>query len=227
MYLTLKFICYDIFKIINGKNKSRSCMFTCGIYFWVLSPASFSTGIPESWMQRLKLMITAEEAQNPENAEKAAQLCRWIDNRQGGNHSEEFMRVNSSPSNSCTNSSTISSDEGFQSHGGDDDNGGCADDSKHESLPLDDSYLNESHEGDSIVSVEGDDESVRGETDEVPTLRRKRGQRKGTKQGPRVTRNLSEEEVMAALQDCCIQFSPWEFYDKVIGNVTQKKVSGR
>ncbi len=60
-----------------------------------------------------------------------------------------------------------------------------------------------------------EEEGVRGENDEVPTLRRKRCARKGTKQGPRVTRNLSEEEVMTALQDTCIQFSPWEFYDKV------------
>jgi hypothetical protein len=35
-------------------------------------------------MQRLKLMITAEEAQNPDNAEKAAQIFRWIDYRQVG-----------------------------------------------------------------------------------------------------------------------------------------------
>jgi hypothetical protein len=166
-------------------------------------------------MQRLKLMITVEEAQNPENAAKAAQLCRWIDNRQaGGNHSDEFMRVNSnSPSNSCTNSSNISADEGFQSLGS--TTGDHLDDDSR----LDDSDLVEgTREGeDSLVCGEGEEEEegVPGETDEVPTLRRKRGARKGTKQGPRVTRNLSEEEVIAALQDTCIQFSPWEFYDKV------------
>ena len=33
-------------------------------------------GIPDSWRHRLKLMITSEEAENPEKAEKAAQLCR-------------------------------------------------------------------------------------------------------------------------------------------------------
>ena len=35
-------------------------------------------GIPDSWRHRLKLMITSEEAENPEKAEKAAQLCRWV-----------------------------------------------------------------------------------------------------------------------------------------------------
>jgi hypothetical protein len=135
------------------------------------------------------------------------------------------MRVNSSPSTSCTNSSSnfSSSDEGFQSPGE------CgAGDNKHgeESLPLeeedeDDSYLNDSSlaaaADESIVSVE-EDACARDETaDEVPTLRRKRGAgRKGTKQGPRVTRNLTEEEVLSALQECCSQFSPWDFYDKVI-----------
>ena len=34
-------------------------------------------GIPDSWRHRLKLMITSEEAENPEKVEKAAQLCRW------------------------------------------------------------------------------------------------------------------------------------------------------
>ena len=34
-------------------------------------------GIPDSWRHRLKLMITSEEAENPEKAEKAAQLCRY------------------------------------------------------------------------------------------------------------------------------------------------------
>ena len=175
-------------------------------------------------MQRLKLMITAEEAQNPENAEKAAQLCRWIDRRQGGNHSEEFMRVNSSPSNSCTNSSNISGDEGFQSLGSDLDDvppglGRHDDDSD-----LAESRFEEEGGGDESLCGGGEEEEeggevggsgVRAETDEVPTLRRKRGARKGTKQGPRVTRNLSEEEVMVALQDCCTNLSPWDFYDKV------------
>lgn len=66
-------------------------------------------------------MITAEEAQNPETAEKAAQLCRWIDNRQG--HSGEgFMCVNSSgsPSNSCTvlSESSLLSEGSYRSSSG-------------------------------------------------------------------------------------------------------------
>jgi hypothetical protein len=170
-------------------------------------------------MQRLKLMITAEEAQNPENAEKAAQLCRWIDHRQGSNHSDEFMRVNSSPSNSCTNSSNIFSDESFQSSGGGGDESAtfCSSSSSSlRELSLDDSDLiKEEGVGESDGVVLAADDAIRSEMDEVPTLRRKRVQRKGTKQGPRVTRNLTEEEVMTALQACCSPHTPWDYYDKV------------
>ena len=41
-------------------------------------------------------MITAEEAENPANAEKAKQILKWIDTRQK-NESHTFMRMNSSP----------------------------------------------------------------------------------------------------------------------------------
>ena len=68
-----------------------------------INPDGTIDGIPDSWKQRLKLMITSEEAENPDNAEKAAQLFKWIDTR--GRQNEEFMRVNSeSPSNSVVKS---------------------------------------------------------------------------------------------------------------------------
>ena len=121
-------------------------------------------------------MITAEEAENPEIAEKAKQIFKWIDTRQGD--SEDFMRVNSSPGNSTVLSSNSShtSDEGS----------------------LDDSDI--------VIDERPDKPDT-----EAPTLRRK----KNTRQGPRVTRNLSDEAVLAQLQDVCTLTLPWERYDKV------------
>ena len=129
-------------------------------------------------------MITAEEAENPEMAEKAEQIIKWIDNRQGD--SQDFMRVNSSPGNSTVLSSNSSntSDEGFQSI----------------SDTLDDSDVTEE------VNCR-----VGAESNEAPTLRRK----KNTRQGPRVTRNLSDEAVLSELQDICQGILPWETYEKV------------
>merc|ERR1719378_1183426 len=48
----------------------------------------------------------------------------------------------------------------------------------------------------------------------LPTLRRKKKDNHTTKQGPRVTRNISEEQILSELHDCCQIASPWEFYTK-------------
>ncbi|XP_023319671.1 serine/threonine-protein kinase PAK 2 isoform X2 [Eurytemora carolleeae] len=147
-----------------------------------VNPDGSIAGIPESWKKRLQLMITAEEAENPEIAEKAEQIIKWIDNRQGD--SQDFMRVNSSPGNSTVLSSNSSntSDEGFQSISDNLDNSDVAEELKCRD----------------------------GVETEAPTLRRK----KNTRQGPRVTRNLSDDAVLAELQDICQGFLPWETYDK-------------
>ena len=48
---------------------------------------------------------------------------------------------------------------------------------------------------------------------EVPTLRRR--QKNIKDQGPRVTRNLADDEVMIRLQELCKSWTPWEEYEKV------------
>merc|ERR1712130_892245 len=59
---------------------------------------------------------------------------------------------------------------------------------------------------------------------EVPTLRRKKDRgAPGTRQGPRVTRNLTEEQIMSQLQDACVIASPWLYYDKDIDLNKQNK----
>ena len=148
-----------------------------------MNPDGSIAGIPESWKKRLQLMMSTEEAENPENAEKAQQIFTWIDTREGS--SQDFMRVNSSPGNSAVLSSNSShtSDEGFQS-------------------------ISDSIE-DSDTTV--DESSEPKHEAEIPTLRRK----KNTRQGPRVTRNLSDDAVLAQLQDICEGRLPWENYDKV------------
>jgi len=176
-----------------------------------INPDGSIDGIPESWKKRLQLMVTAEEAENPEIAEKAKQIFKWIDNRQGT--SQEFMRVNSSPANSTVLSSNSShtSDEGFQSI----------------SDSLDDSDLISEvkavSEQDEEEGVESDERSqhpdrlldVAGKAEaEVPTLRRKKKTRNGARDGPRVTRNLSDEEVVSQLRDICTETLPWETYEK-------------
>lgn len=154
-----------------------------------INPDGTIGGIPESWKQRLQLMITSEEAENPEKAEKAAQLCRWIDTRARGGQSEEFMRVNSdSPNNSVLSTESSSADSCYVS---------CSAES-----------LAEAAEAEVVVEV------VEGPGDnEAPTLRRKK--ERGTRQGPRVTRNMSEEQIMSELQDACTIASPWLAYTRV------------
>ena len=51
------------------------------------------------------------------------------------------------------------------------------------------------------------------ESGEVPTLRRK--EKKNMKGGPRVTRNITDEEVVTRLSKLCIPGLPWQKYKKV------------
>ena len=107
------------------------------------------------------------------------------------------MRVNSdSPNNSVLSTETSSSDSCYAS-------GEVEETDKEEEL----SEEKESQED--IVNREALDI-------EVPTLRRKKDRgAPGTRQGPRVTRNLTEEQIMSQLQDACVIASPWLYYDKV------------
>ena len=169
-----------------------------------VNPDGTIGGIPESWKQRLKLMITTEEALNPQNAEKATQILKWIETRD--DHTEEFMRVNSdSPPSSIVSSSGTNSGASFVS-----DTGEAQEDVNNASS--------------SVVEppvVPGLDNSVVNEPskavcdNELPTLRRKKKENHTTRQGPRVTRNLSEDQILSELQDCCIIGSPWVNYRKV------------
>ena len=107
--------------------------------------------------------------------------------------SEEFMRVNSdSPNNSVLSTETSSSDSCYAS--------GEVEETEKEEEEL----LSEEKESQEALDIE------------VPTLRRKKDRSApGTRQGPRVTRNLTEEQIMSQLQDACVIASPWLYYDKV------------
>ena len=171
-----------------------------------VNPDGTIDGIPESWKQRLKLMITNEEALNPQNAEKATQILKWIETRDG--QSEEFMRVNSESPPSSIVSSETSSGASFVSYIGEveeilEDSNNTSDEklSDETQVTLDNSVVNEpSH---AVCD------------NELPTLRRKKKDNHTTRQGPRVTRNLSEEQILSELHDCCQIASPWDFYQKV------------
>ena len=171
-----------------------------------MNPDGSIAGIPESWKKRLELMITQEEAMNPENAEKAGQILKWIDTRQGD--SQDFMRVNSSPGNSAVLSSNSShtSDEGFISIS---DSQEDSDMAGTEEMPQGGRTKNDSGGGSEPNPETGS--SAKPEVTEVPTLRRK----KTTRQGPRITRNLTDEDVLAQLTDICRGVLPWEDYQKV------------
>jgi len=182
-----------------------------------INPDGTIAGIPESWKQRLKLMITTEEAENPEKAEKAAQLCKWIENRVRDGQSEEFMRVNSdSPNNSVMSTETNSGDLSYVSCAGDRVSG-------EESLSeAPEEVVEEEEDEEEEVTASTNntiDNKVLNAADktvcdnEVPTLRRKKKERT-TKQGPRVTRNMTEEQILSELKDACNIASPWETYEK-------------
>jgi len=184
-----------------------------------INPDGSIAGIPDSWKQRLKLMITSEEAENPVKAEKAAQLCKWIETRVRDGQSDEFMRVNSeeSPNNSVMSSGGTNSETSFVS---------C-----DERISMEESLSEAPEDEEEEVEVvltnktnEKIDNKVLNAADqaicdnEVPTLRRKKKER-STRQGPRVTRNLTEDQILAHLHDACIIASPWEFYlrDQEVG----------
>ena len=122
---------------------------------------------------------------------------RWIDTRARDGQSEEFMRVNSdSPNNSVLSTETSSSDSCYAS--------GEVEEIDREEVEL--------------CEKQSQQDTVNGEPldIEVPTLRRKKDRSApGTRQGPRVTRNLTEEQIMSQMQDACIIASPWLYYDKV------------
>jgi len=181
-----------------------------------INPDGTIAGIPESWKQRLKLMITSEEAENPEKAEKAALLCKWIDTRVRDGQSEEFMRVNSDSPNNSLISSETNSDASFVSGSGDrvSQEDSLSETQEEETEGGEPGELLEPSQGpvDNRV-VNNVSQSVCD--NEVPTLRRKKKAR-GTKQGPRVTRNLSEEQILAQLQDACVIASPWGDYHRDI-----------
>ena len=42
-----------------------------------VNPDGTFDGVPDEWKTHLKMMITNEEAQNPENRNKAVKLCQW------------------------------------------------------------------------------------------------------------------------------------------------------
>jgi len=173
-----------------------------------VNPDGTIGGIPDSWKQRLKLMITTEEALNPQNAEKATQILKWIETRD--DHSEEFMRVNSeSPPSSIVSSSETNSGASFvsyigeaqeQTEGSSEDVNNCVNSVPSAAPDLDNSVVNEpSH---AVCD------------NEPPTLRRKKKDKDSTRQGPRVTRNLSEDQIISELHDCCTIGSPWVTYHK-------------
>lgn len=242
-----------------------------------VNPDGSIAGIPEPWRKRLQLMITAEEAQNPANAEKSIRIFKWIDTRQK-NESHTFMRMNSSPGGSAVLSSNSShtSDEGFASiSDGLDDSELCnttsessdfAQDentsttltnstttktttnhrrdnsqpgSEYFSCTLDNNTdtnhviksaaehlthkveqlgltANKQQQGEGSDSQEGvsSPHKVEGageESGEVPTLRRKE---KKAMKGPRVTRNITDEEVLSRMSKLCIPGLPWQKYKK-------------
>ena len=108
------------------------------------------------------------------------------------------MRVNSdSPNNSVLSTETSSSDSCYAS-------GEVEETDKEEEELSEEKEIQED-----IVNREALDI-------EAPTLRRKKDRgAPGTRQGPRVTRNLTEEQIMSQLQDACVIASPWLYYDKV------------
>ena len=135
-----------------------------------VNPDGTIGGIPESWKQRLKLMITTEEALNPQNAEKATQILKWIETRD--DHSEEFMRVNSdSPPSSIVSCSETNSGASFVSYIGEaqEQNEGSSEDVNNASSSVE-----------QPVVAGGLDNSVVNEPskavcdNELPTLRRKK-----------------------------------------------------
>jgi len=239
-----------------------------------VNPDGSIAGIPEPWRKRLQLMITAEEAEKPGNAEKANRILKWIDTRQK-NESHTFMRMNSSPGGSAVLSSNSShtSDEGFASiSDGLDDSELCNTTSESSDFAQDENTSTTSNNSTKTTTTTNNrrDNSVAGseyfsctldhntdtnhviqsaadklnkkveqlvltadqqqkqragdlkggvssqvegeESGEVPTLRRK--EKKNMKGGPRVTRNITDEEVVTRLSKLCIPGLPWQKYKK-------------
>ena len=175
-----------------------------------VNPDGTIDGIPDSWKQRLKLMITNEEAQNPQNTDKATQILKWIETRD--DQTEEFMRINSESPPSSIVSSETSSGASFVSYIGEIEEESESKDIAENKNIKDKIKPNDQNTLDNTVVNEPSQTVC---DNELPTLRRKKKDNHTTKQGPRVTRNISEEQILSELHDCCQIASPWEFYTKV------------
>jgi len=174
-----------------------------------VNPDGTIDGIPDSWKQRLKLMITNEEAQNPQNTDKATQILKWIETRD--DQTEEFMRINSESPPSSIVSSETSSGASFVSYIGEIEEESESKDIAENKNNKDKIKPNDQNTLDNSVVNEPSQTVC---DNELPTLRRKKKDNHTTKQGPRVTRNISEEQILSELHDCCQIASPWEFYTK-------------
>jgi len=174
-----------------------------------VNPDGTIDGIPDSWKQRLKLMITNEEAQNPQNTDKATQILKWIETRD--DQTEEFMRINSESPPSSIVSSETSSGASFVSYIGEIEEESESKDIAENKNNKDKIKPNDQNTLDNTVVNEPSQTVC---DNELPTLRRKKKDNHTTKQGPRVTRNISEEQILSELHDCCQIASPWEFYTK-------------
>jgi len=217
------------------------------------------------------MMITAEEAENPENAEKAKQIIKWIETRHK-NQSQSFMRLNTSPGGSAVLSSNSShtSDEGFASisdmlgeeemsgdllaeeeissdtsdlvsetinqeegttnsevnDGPAAQGGDCQIDnvssgntgskpsevsSEYFSCMLDNEAVSSNSEHTTLTKKNLNNVTCQLKEEEVPTLRRKDRKKP---QGPRVTRNITDDEVLNRLAKLCTLDLPWQQYQK-------------
>jgi len=178
-----------------------------------VNPDGTIDGIPDSWKQRLKLMITNEEAQNPQNTDKAIQILKWIENRD--DQTEEFMRINSEspPTSFVSTESETSSGASFVSYIGEiEEDAEIKDIAENKNIKDKSKQKNQNKLDNSVVN----EPSQTVCDNELPTLRRKKKEKDNhtTNQGPRVTRNISEEQILSELHDCCQIVSPWEFYTK-------------
>ena len=85
-------------------------------------------GVPDEWKMHLKLMITDEEAQNPDNRHKAVKLCQWRQETTDGDN-DHYMSLassttteDSSETDSNASSYTDASQELLDSDDSEDDN---------------------------------------------------------------------------------------------------------
>jgi len=166
---------------------------------------------PQEVLDTLKLMMTEAEARNSKNTQVATNVLEFLNNRKKEEQNEKWM------------------DDGWKTPGGSGENSiDIPNSTFYVPKPTKDEInankqVNNDNNGENVLEDEStkndnNDNKTTKSTEELTEPKPKVTLRKPNKQpsGPRLTRNMTEEQVFAELKKICIDGHPDDKYDRDI-----------